>query len=405
MAAGRDSAGWGRLSTDSPEGLLLSCLRTAIASDRNDAAGTWVSESFPWAELLQMGRRHRVLPLLYRGLSRSGCDGVPATVTRELRNICVANTARNRELGAALGRVVRHLEGQGISVLAFKGLPVSLLAYGDENIRQYADLDLLVDESDYSAARHALEALGLERSADWAWECSYVDRAGRVAVDLHRAINPPGFPVALGFDVLRSRALTLVSGTAGRVNTLSVTDTLIVLCLQVVKDGRAHRCVLSKICDIAALVHNRPTLDWEAVLKRSRRLGCRRVVGVGLLLAGELLGTPIPDVLRRDAVGSAPVRGLADAIKADLFPGLWCTPSPLLDERRFYFAARERWRDRIRPYARRWSGAVFRPNHLDRAFVPLPGQLSSLYVAVRPLRLLCDRGRRAWRLLAGGRRL
>jgi hypothetical protein len=57
------------------------------------------------------------------------------------------------------------------------------------------------------------------------------------------------------------------------------------------------------ISDVAAMVHNRPELDWKRIQRCAADVGAERMVGVALLLAQRLLGVKIPEEMQ-EHVGS-----------------------------------------------------------------------------------------------------
>jgi len=381
------------VGVEAEDDLLLACMAAAIAPACDPVVQFAATVEVDVRKLLRSAERHRVVPLLDRGLGRVGSDAIPAACRTELRERHRAIVARNLQTTVAMDRLTRFLAEKRIRAIPYKGLAISLQAYGDASARQFGDVDILVRAADYPEASRALESLGMQVCADWGWERSFVDVERTVAVDLHRSITSPDFPVRFRFEELYRRRVPLATPT-GEIESLVVEDALMVACIQVVKDGRARKCVLAKICDVAALLTNRPAMDWPAVLERSRRLGCRRIVGIGLSLADQLLAAPVPDVARRAFMDDPHVATVAAPIVRDLFVEPEHRDAEF-DSRRYYFAARERWRDRVSPGVRRWLRRLLIPTERDRAVVRLPRALSFVYFAIRPLRLLRDRARRA----------
>jgi hypothetical protein len=52
--------------------------------------------------------------------------------------------------------------------------------------------------------------------------------------------------------------------------------------------------LLSWICDLAGLIHRGVGIGWSALLFRAEASQCRRALLLGLKLAHELIGVPIP---------------------------------------------------------------------------------------------------------------
>ena len=306
--------------------------------------------------------------------------------------------ARNMLLAVELNRLLEVIAAENIRVIPFKGLATAAVAYKDMSLRQFGDLDLLVLPSDYERMRAVLRSLGMSEISDYGWESSYVDSTGHVCVDLHKSITGPGIPIHFDFETMHSR---LVPTNCGNVQALSPEDLMLVLCVQVAKDGLARRLVLAKVADIGALLTNQPELSWSRVTRNARRLGCRRIVGTSIQLAGMLLDT-VPDIASvRTLQDDRHVDRLAEDIAHSMFPGVWTRRREALSERRRYFLIRERWRDGLSPHVDRLARGLFQPNEKDRAFLRLPRSLHHIYYLVRPIRLVRDYAVAGWRTLTG----
>ena len=111
------------------------------------------------------------------------------------------------------------------------------------------------------------------------------------------------------------------------------------------------------------------------------------MVGLGVFLAHDLLGAPLPEALAELADGED-VRSLARAVYRHL-PDESPDPNLGIKLAPFHLAMRERLRDRAR-YA---AAVLLAPSPLDMEAVPLPPGLYPLYFAVRPVRLATSHAR------------
>jgi hypothetical protein len=202
-------------------------------------------------------------------------------------------------------------------------------------------------------------------------------------------------PFSLDFQDALDRCRT-VDLTGHRVRTLAVPDLLIVLCVQLAKDtaeplGGPR---LIKVCDIAELVRSHPGLDWNSVVRESRRLGVLHLVCLGLAVAARLLGSAIPPAVQESCRG---IRSLDSLIlhveERVLGDGTRPYSHPeFLDCASWNAAIRERFRDREKGMITLTYFALS-PNGDDYAFVRLPRKLAPLYRLVRPVRLAWKYGR------------
>ena len=135
-------------------------------------------------------------------------------------------------------------------------------------------------------------------------------------------------------------------------------------------------------------------LDWERLLAKASRLGCERVVLLGLFLAHELAGACLPPGMLERACSDAEVRSLTALVtewilrdeKVSLTTSEWCE---------YYLRVKERQRDKARlrlHYLHRYAQLALLPNERDEAFVRLPAFLSFLYYGLRPIRLIKEYG-------------
>jgi hypothetical protein len=370
--------------------LLLCCARTVLDDQTRRRAISLLSEDLDWGYFLRLVTRQRVVPLVYRSLMGPGLGAVPAKTAKILAQQTEHIARRNLFLTGRLVELMRLLATHDIRAIAYKGPAIAAVAYGNINLRQFWDLDVLVDPRDYYRARDLLISRGGYRLREnWGWECSLIDGTGIVFVDLHRYIAPDVWPGSLWFDRLWMRRAHTAS--AGGLQTLSAEDMLVVLTVQLRKDAQELR--LSKVCDIAELLRVRPTLDWDAVSAAARRLGCERALSFALTIARELLGAPVDAAVMRWG-GNPQMKPLIEYVCHRLFADAPTRMSPPMSHARFRFQIRERWRDRFYYlYSRhhvRFFVRHFRPSAKDRSMITLPDRLSFLYYLVRPIRVARD---------------
>lgn len=290
---------------------------------------------------------------------------------------------------------IKLLESHKISVIPYKGPALSVLAYSNVSLRQFSDLDIIVNPNDYLKTLNLFLEKGYSLKANYEWECSLIDNHYGICVDLHREITPERFPVRLDFQAIEQRLVTLQIGS-GQIMTFCPEDMLIILCIQLAKDGWGHRynpIRLSKICDLAELIQTHSNMNWKRIFKEAKKLGCQRMLLVGLSIVHIIFGIPIPKLSPRL------LRSLnkLDILTNDIYNKIIHQSSvdyytePLSMES-FHFKIRERWRDKLYPYYYDFKLRLI-PNERDRELVSLPESLDVLYYVVRPIRLMRDYGR------------
>jgi hypothetical protein len=353
-----------------------------------------------WARLGLLARRHRVVPLVWAAL-RHLC---PPEAAGELSDYAQAVVLRSRVLVAEMFRLLEAFSHAGVGVVVHKGPPLAAQAYGDPNLRESGDLDLLVAEADLDKALACLRGLGYvwrfpasltprrDRAHRRTWnEYELESPDGIVVVDLHWRFAPGHYPFRVDpRPLLSSPATARVGGRA-----VPVFPPEAVVVLLALHGGKDRWSRLAWLVDLDRFLRASPALDWEAVLRLACAGRAARALGLGLHLVHELLGSPVPPPVREAARLDEELRAWELRIAAELRRGevrrTWWQEG--LDLWPHHFALCDSVRDRVR-YALR---CALVPRDSDWIGVPLPDALFPLYHLVRPVRLL----HAAWRLRAG----
>ena len=390
------------MATDRLEHQLL---RLSIARRFAPAGDAQIAElvagPLDWTYVLDAAHRQQILPLLNECLSAVGTGAVPPASLKALAQRVAIIHARNRQLARELVHLHRAADGAGIRLLSFKGPVLAVTLYGDLALRQFGDLDLLVDRASSPRAEELLATLGYRRGRDFGFEVSYVNGATRIAVDLHRALSADNFPVAARFaDLWERRQKVVLEG--GYAETLSSPDVLIAMCIEAARDAHLGKSKLAKMSDLFHALRALSDIEWVQAQARVRRLGLRRALWFGIQLAAGIPRTPVARNAALDAPPSRLRPWLRDA-EARVLRAPGTSPPAQRHGDLFLFFLRERWRDRLLPYALRVHRLVT-PNVHDRRVIALPRPLAPLYYLVRPVRLVRQYGgaRQKRAGLAGG---
>jgi hypothetical protein len=164
--------------------------------------------------------------------------------------------------------------------------------------------------------------------------------------------------------------------------TFSPEDSLLVLCVHGSKDAWER---LKYVCDVAEFVRAHQDMDWRWVVKRAGSLGSERMLFLGLLLARDLLETPLPEEVSRRAHADPAVGELVRRISERLFRTIDDSPSRFAEIpfRPIHLKMRERLRDKVRILVRLGTTHTVH----DWMALPLPKLLFPLYYFVRLVRL------------------
>ena len=372
--------------------LLIACVRRSVAASDVDTVSSLVTSGLDWGYLIHTATRHQVLPLLHRTLlaSNGAAGTMPAAARAALQRQLDARLARSRTLTSELVRLLRLAADANLAMLPFKGPTLAAGVYGDLSLRQFADLDLLVDSSETATSEAFLRSLGYRLQTDYGWAVDFVHPETGVRVDLHRgSLSRAQFPVALVFSRLWARREPVwIEGE--RVETLSRDDVLLVLCIQAARDAWSGKTKLGKISDIAHVLRAGDHIDWARVTREARALHVRRMVEFGIHLAERIAQINVASRLR-----VSPHRVIAALVEQEeraLFGDPETPAASRVLGRLLHFQLRERWRDKLHPY-RKGALAMMIPTARDREALRLPPALSWLHYLLRPIHVIRRYGR------------
>jgi len=182
--------------------------------------------------------------------------------------------------------------------LVIKGPVLSARCYGDPGLRQYGDLDLIVRDKDIQRSTELMISLGYEpsvplraiRAKKIPGEYVFLQSSTKLLVEYHTELTFRYHPRPLPLENLFPRQ-TRVNIDSHKVPALSPEDELILICIHGAKHFWEQ---LSYIADVAAFV-TRQELDWGRVMAAAAEVGGERMLYVGLRLAADLLGAPLPE--------------------------------------------------------------------------------------------------------------
>jgi hypothetical protein len=365
---------------------VLACCRIDDAAPKSGQE--LLEGQLDWQRVLSLADFHGVTPQLHRSLNIRRRGTVPSEVRAELEARFKANAWKSLRLTGELFRVLDCLRSVGILAVPYKGPALAELLYGDVAMREYSDLDVLVHAADFARTKEALPLIGFTPSMELppAQECAYVATGYEYTFDGTATKNmlevqwnfvPRFFAVDFAMEKILSRCGS-VSMSGRTFPSLRVEDLLLALCVH----GAKH--LWKRVCwvrDIAGVLE-KLGLDWAYVDRESNRLGIRRIVGVSVELARQLLGSSAEVAARSSILIDPDVRRLCEEM---LQAGLENEESDTesLAYFRWMLRLRERTGDRMRFLGR----LAFTPSVGEWQVVNLPDSLFPLYRVIRVGRL------------------
>jgi hypothetical protein len=278
--------------------LLLSCARTGFDTAEAERIRTLVRQPLNWDWLTTEAVDQGVFSLLYHSLNRIAPEAITLAGRSAWQGIFHSNLAQNLRLAHALAELIGLLEENRIRAIPYKGPLLASTVYGSLALRRAGDLDLLVHRRDFLKSTKLLLSQGYQLQMAYGYETHLVRSVDGLNVDLHQSIAPRWYNFRINFDDLWEDCNSFVMLNRTFPN-ICLEDLLIILCIGLVKDtAEATRLNLLKICDIVELVKPSNAINWELLLKRTKKLGARGALFVGLRAAADLLGISMPTDIR-----------------------------------------------------------------------------------------------------------
>jgi hypothetical protein len=268
-----------------------------------------------WEALIEVGVTHRVTPALAWCLSDRAF--LPDDVSRYFRAALIINEKRNEKLLQSLARVAAALNAIDIEPVLLKGAAHLVEGiYPAAGLRVVGDVDLLVPEQRLKNAADALQQIGFTVG-------------GPVLPEDHHhwptLFDPEtGTPVELHSGALHRRSEHIIPATefhenaraaAFRGSQVRLPDATRSVGHNIVHDPLDHagylhrRMELRQLLDLAMIrKKHESTIDWARLYRHFFAARLDHVLALNLELAEELLGLPVPRVVRRSEYWARVVR-------------------------------------------------------------------------------------------------
>jgi Uncharacterised nucleotidyltransferase len=283
--------------------LMVCCARVGLDRQSVSRIQHLVQNHIDWQYLIQLACQHGVMPLLFRSLDQVCRAVVPDDAFQQLRKRVMANTHKSLLMTRELIRVFTLFDQQAIAAVPYKGPILAAAVYGDVSLRQYGDIDIMVQQKDILPAQKLLleqgyalkdmmtaaeEAAFLQSNHEH--NLTFIHSENHVMLELHWRITPRFTSLIEPKHFWQNLEPATFRG-ANFLN-LSLEDWLPILCVH----GSRHRWErLTWLCDISEIIRLHPLLNWDAVIERSQVLVCRRMLFLGVLLAHQILDAPLPE--------------------------------------------------------------------------------------------------------------
>ena len=280
---------------DAEWALLLECAKPRLDLAR---LGERLRAPLRWPALIALAEEHSVLGLAAARLANYGEDCMPAEHRESLREWRRSYALYTMNLTAEMVRLFHSFAAARVEAVVIKGPVLSVRCYGDPGLRQYGDLDLIARDADILRLTELMIALGYEASVPSAaiqakkipGEYVFRQLATKLLVEFHTEMTFRYHPRPLPIEKLFKRQAR-VNIDGQEIPALSPEDELVLICIHGAKHFWEQ---LSYIADVAAFV-SKQRLDWGRVKAAAEEVAAERMLYVGLRLAVDLLGAPLPE--------------------------------------------------------------------------------------------------------------
>ena len=232
-------------------------------------------ESIECEDIIDIAQANRVMTLLFYKIRQLGLEDRLKPKTHRMMSLeYQKGVARNVVLRRVLNDIIRSLNQHGIKAVILKGaINFCETIYENWNLRSMEDLDILIKEEDFPAARKCMQAAGL----------AYI--GGRIPYDLSEDFEGRDMAVDLHYLPVPQKYIGLFDVDAFWANTIEVNMDGIKMHAPCPTDQIYHKFVhdvirhqelinfqIQDLCDfVMTYQYYKERIDWEEILHRVRK--------------------------------------------------------------------------------------------------------------------------------------
>jgi Uncharacterised nucleotidyltransferase len=334
--------------------LLICCISPQVDEVATKRIQALVLETIDWQKLIQIAQQHKVVPILYSRLKSACSKDIPNSVLSSLYSEFKSTSTYNLFATGELIKLLELLKKQGILALPYKGPILAQLIYNNVGLRQFGDLDIVVEQKDIFAVEKLLLAHGYQpklkmnalelvayMQSNTEHTYDFIHKEKGIFIEVHWRFTPKYVSPIEPKHLWQDLQLFSFAGTA--VNNFSLEDYLTILCVH----GSRHIWQrLAWLCDIATLIHNHPNLNWEKVIQSAKSWGCKRRLCLGLLMAHHLFKVALSKEIWQEISNDAFINHLIPDIYDEIF-GQVKASNKFMGTTLYHIQTRERIQDKF----------------------------------------------------------
>jgi hypothetical protein len=335
-----------------------------------------------WDEFISTVYSHGVFPLVYLTLKKYE-DKISSNVLNYMKSIYMDIVKYNMLLTSELINIMKLLEENNIKAIAFKGPTLSQLAYGDITLRQYVDLDILVEKEDltkvnkinldnnYLCTNNKL--IEKSKNLEYIKDITYINIKKNVNLEIH--IKLFSFYLLNNFDIFKRNQNISISNYNFKV--FNINYLIVYLSIH----GSRHIWErIEWIVDINRLLINQSDkIDFDEIYSIAKKLDSEISVNLAFYLCIHLFNNK--DLLTKiKMTDNLIVENLTKKVLIN-----YKSKSKISNYEIFLFHNRL-FKSKLFKFYHTFQ--IFQINHRDLDFISLSNKLHFFYYLVKPFRIL-----------------
>lgn len=371
------------LKIDPEDELLLLCTKEQLTNKFKMKVESLINSDFDWDYFVKRVTYHKIQPLIYTSL-RPFEEIIPPNIYNDLKLLFIENTQKNLFFLKELIKIVEIFEEHEVSLISYKGPTLAYFAYDDLSMRQFSDLDFLVNVEDLSQAKELLNLMGYENDLilnkkqekkfiSHQQEFKFFNKQNNITIDLHWKVSVLH---SIKTDYLTQRTMK-VKIFNEFIRTLLPEEMFLVICIHNASHKWSH---LSLLCDLSGFI-SRNDIDWFKVNVMANKMGLITIVNINFFLMKNILG-----------INSC--QKYTDFDKDIKSANIACQIQKKILNKSHTFSLIDEFRTTINIRDNTILGLhdaminIFRPTSYEWREIPLPSEISFIYIFLRPFLLL-----------------
>ena len=363
--------------------ILLLSSKTSLNFQEQHIVSRYINEFFDNETFIQISKKHGILPIIYKNLkdiNSTTNKQLISKLNKNYQDIAKTNILKSAELL----RVIYLLKKHHIKALAFKGPTLSILAYGDITMRQFGDIDILIDKKDIYKIDNILLSNGYKRYLNlsnkqekiWienAHDIGYIQTSNHTHLELHWAFLDDDYPLHLELEKFWEDTQTITINNK-KVQTFSNENLLYYLCIH----GSKHLWErIEWIKDIDLMIRTQD-IDWDKLISRINP-DFNKMFYLGIILTNKLYETPIPIHIEEKILTYYKLHKIVEFIIES-----WHTPKSKLQQTKIILQLFPNTKTKLKYLYK----ILIKPSMNEYSYIELPYYLYFVYYFIRPYLLI-----------------